>query len=331
MEASRTWLIYLEGGGWCYDSASCKSRCGDPSNPSKVGRCSSKKFADTLSVGGIFWPATNDDLKHAHKAFVKFCTSDAHMGDGEAFGFQFRGQRVVHAVLLDLVQTKGLGSGEGGRRDRVIFGGSSAGARGAMVHLDYVKEMLRSAAVNVEVIGFLDSPVWIDKQSFWSGFPGFPSVTQQVHSYANIQHFGQECGAAHAHHDRWKCMYGQYRLPTLKTPYFLVASQYDSFQLESSVGRKPSTDGELQYANELAAATRQLGSNLSSKDGVVVFSWACYNHATSTSNAAFNAYTCGPDGITMDGAFKRYLAQTGPRIYQDDCGSFSCGRGCAVV
>jgi hypothetical protein len=231
-------------------------------------------------------------------------------------------------VLRDLVQSKGLGSGVGGRRDRIIFGGGSAGARGAMVHLDYVKEMLGSAAANVDVIGFLDSPVWIDKESFQSGFPGFPYITQHVHSYANVQHLGQECAAKHTGDDQWKCMFGQYRLPTLQTPYFVVASQYDSYQLGSAVGHEPKEAEELQYANEFAAATRQLVSELTSKDGVVAFSWACYNHCVSTNTSGFNSHTCDPDGSTMDGAFKKYLAQAGPKLYQDDCGSFGCGRGC---
>ena len=67
-------------------------------------------------------------------------------------------------MLKHLVENKGLGSGLGGRRDRLIFGGASAGARGAMVHLDYVQEMLGEAASNVDVVGFLDSPAWIDKE-----------------------------------------------------------------------------------------------------------------------------------------------------------------------
>merc|ERR1712196_262202 len=115
-----------------------------------------------------------------------------------------------------------------------------------------------------------------------------------------------ECAAQHTGDDEWKCMYGQYRLPTLQTPYFVVASQADSYQLGNEVGRTPSSDGEVQYANEFAAATRELGSQLSKMDRVGVYSWACYNHCVSTSDSGYNSHTCDPDGTAMDGAFKKY-------------------------
>merc|ERR1740127_56805 len=100
-----------------------------------------------------------------------------------------------------------------------------------MVHLDYVQEMLGDAAANVDLTGFLDSPAWIDKESYQSGFPGFPYITQHVHSYANVTHLGAACAEEHPAAEQWKCMFGQYRLPTLTTPYFLVASLADMYQL----------------------------------------------------------------------------------------------------
>jgi hypothetical protein len=94
---------------------------------------------------------------------VPYCTSDAHMGDAEAFGRNFHGAAVVSAVLHELVTTHGLGTSA--PPDRLLFGGLSAGARGAMVHLDYVRSMLpldEAARQRVEVRGYLDSPLWLD-------------------------------------------------------------------------------------------------------------------------------------------------------------------------
>ena len=31
--------------------------------------------------------------------------------------------------------------------------------------------------------------------------------------------------------EKWKCIVGQYRMPLIKTPYLLLADQYDSYQL----------------------------------------------------------------------------------------------------
>lgn len=42
----------------------------------------------------------------------------------------------------------------------VIFGGTSAGGRGAMVHLDIVTQML--SAYGLKVLGVFDSPAYLD-------------------------------------------------------------------------------------------------------------------------------------------------------------------------
>ena len=60
-------------------------------------------------------------------------------------------------------------------KDLVIYGGGSAGGRGAMVHLDYISSMLgHRASANVKVVGFIDSALWIDAAPFRGvDFPGW--------------------------------------------------------------------------------------------------------------------------------------------------------------
>jgi len=331
-QSQNVWIVYLEGGGWCYDAESCESRCGTPSSPSTSSLCSSKKYGDTISAHGLFYPMNDDILMNANKAYVKYCTSDAHMGDGENFGFQFRGGVVVQSVLKDLVATHGLGSGAG--RDLVIFGGGSAGGRGAMVHLDYVSEMLGSAASNVDVVGFLDSPAWVDVEPFSASFPGFPYIVQHVHSYANVDHLGSACVEAYPT-EQWKCMYGQYRLPTITTPYFLVASQADEFQLRNNVGHKPSSSEEQSYAQNFAALTRDLVASVKvASPGNAVYSWQCYNHCVATQHSGFDQLTV--NGNTMDEALQQFLGwlpeTTSPALsWIDTCTDFACGSGCSAL
>ena len=68
-----------------------------------------------------------------------YCSSDAWAGDAgpasNPMGWQFRGQRIVAAVLQTLRQQQGLGSLPG---TRLLFAGCSAGSRGAMFNLDRV-------------------------------------------------------------------------------------------------------------------------------------------------------------------------------------------------
>ena len=180
-----------------------------------------------MSLTGLFSNTVTDSpLSFANKVFIRYCTSDAHMGNAgpseSTFGWHFRGQIVVDSVFTDLLATRGLGAG-----DTVIYGGGSAGARGAMVHMDYIREML--TGVGVSVVGFLDSPYWMDNPPYTGRsdptFPGFPVVTQAVFAMANVSQLGRSCSVHYPGSEGWKCMFGVYRMPFLRTPLLMVASQ----------------------------------------------------------------------------------------------------------
>eukprot|EP00440_Ansanella_granifera_P054762 gb/GFBE01059367.1/.p1 GENE.gb/GFBE01059367.1/~~gb/GFBE01059367.1/.p1 ORF type:complete len:400 (+),score=85.60 gb/GFBE01059367.1/:1-1200(+) len=341
-EGKSLWIVYLQGGGWCYDEASCRDRCGSPQAPYTADNklCSSKEWPSEMPVVGLFYDESSAKLRDANKVFVHYCTSDAHMGDSSAFGWQFRGSRVVQATLKDLVGRRGLGSAQ----HQLLFGGGSAGARGAMVHLDFVPSMLGDAANNVEVFGFLDSPLYVDMPPYGglgTNFPGLAAVTEKVHSFANVAHLGEECAAAYQDAP-WKCMFGEYRMPYVRTPYILVASQYDSYQLGvNGIPDAPNSDDQWKYALSFANRVVDIVKSLRAKWPAnathqnAVFSWSCHNHWTSVDEAGFNKKTCSP-GSTMEGAVQQFLgfvpATTTPSFqWIDTCYGFSCGSGCNMA
>ena len=94
-----------------------------------------------------------------------------------------------------------------------------------MTHLDTITSIVPST---VKVRGFLDSPLWLDYPSFNSSFGGFPLETQKAYEYYGLTPssavVGAECAAKYQG-EEWKCLFGQYRMPLLKTPYLLVAAQ----------------------------------------------------------------------------------------------------------
>lgn len=65
--------------------------------------------------------------------------------------------------------------------------------------------------------------------------------TQQVLAMTNASaRLGAECSAAFPDAaDKWRCLYGEFRAPYVRVPFFLSASQYDSFQLHSNLGHPP--------------------------------------------------------------------------------------------
>ena len=160
-------------------------------------------------------------------------SSDAWAGDAGAesnsWGFVFRGQRILEAIFAELregvsvttssllhfanhthttvssTQTYALTASS-----RVLFGGCSAGARGAMFNLDYVQAMLPPGAP--PVVGFLDSPLWVDVQPAQASITPLENETQAVFALVNATaRLGDACAAAYPGAEGWKCLYGQVR------------------------------------------------------------------------------------------------------------------------
>ena len=96
-------LTTLSCRGWCYDASSCAKR------KTLAPFLTSSKFQLPEHVGkGILSNKEEETpLFAAAKAYVAYCTSDAHMGAREevdpSSGFFFRGAEVLKAVVSDLV------------------------------------------------------------------------------------------------------------------------------------------------------------------------------------------------------------------------------------
>lgn len=285
-------------GFWCLGYDSCMGRA--QNEPDQV---SSNGWSTTTEVGGIFSRdvAQNPVWANANFAYIRYCSSDAWMGNGEAFGMQFRGQALVHATIQDLVANQGLGAGS-----RLLLGGCSAGARGTMTHLDNVAAVLEN--FGVEVRGMLDSSLWVNVQPASSDALGGSLLEQSqlVYEFANTTGIlSPECQEAYPL-TPWYCMFGQYRMPFLQSPYFLSQSQLDDFQLGYDCDTTTTTDAagtvhtqvtseEESCVDGVQSAIRGALSELPAlgQQAVGIFSSTCSLHCV----------TNGPDWwtITVDG------------------------------
>eukprot|EP00041_Stephanoeca_diplocostata_P004778 m.50165 g.50165 ORF g.50165 m.50165 type:complete len:339 (-) comp15359_c0_seq2:14-1030(-) len=238
------YVLYLEGGGWCYDEKSCLARCAGKPDNCQSPLATSKVWEGKQDLGGIFSTHPDESPLHsANKFYLRYCTGDAHMGSAgptnTTHGWHFRGQHTVEASLRLMVTKYGLGSAPG---HTLVFGGGSAGGRGAMVNLDFVPGILDAlGAHGVRTMGFPDSPYWIDESPDRgatppSTFVGFNVTTQGIFRMANITgRASAACSAVYRGDEAWKCALGQYRFPFISTPYLMVASQNDAFQLGMTV------------------------------------------------------------------------------------------------
>lgn len=126
--ASTRVLIYLEGGGACFDDVSCAG------SPQRFGSSDFAAYADALDVGLFDRGDTNNPFRDHSFVFVPYCTGDVHGGTNEnGFGGRTQvGFRNVTRYLTRIVPTFPNATD-------VILTGRSAGGLGAIVNFDQVQ------------------------------------------------------------------------------------------------------------------------------------------------------------------------------------------------
>jgi hypothetical protein len=147
------------------------------------------------------------------------------------WNFAFRGARIVAATIEALVVQQGFGAAQ---NTRLLFGGCSAGAIGAMNNIDAVSRLVPSG---VQVQGFLDAAALVDiLPTGWGWSPDLiPLQTLMSELVAGITPtFEPNCAARYSGAEAWKCLFGQYRMPLLQTPFFMNAPQYDDFEVRAA-------------------------------------------------------------------------------------------------
>ncbi|GBM62538.1 Palmitoleoyl-protein carboxylesterase NOTUM [Araneus ventricosus] len=75
--SSKRWIIYLEGGWYCFDEKSCNHRWSRSRN-----LMSSTLWPETRSVGGILSPDPEENPYwwDANQVFLPYCSSDTWSG-----------------------------------------------------------------------------------------------------------------------------------------------------------------------------------------------------------------------------------------------------------
>jgi len=153
------------------------------------------------------------------------------VGDAITYGYQFRGARIVDAVLASLVSTKGMGASGPAR---LLFGGCSAGGRGAAFSLDYVDAALERAGAApgaVTVYGLLDAALWIDVPPEFDGIVSQQCQTAALAEMVNATRLGDACMAAYPGVESWKCLFGEYRAHSaILKPRTLIRSRRHAFR-----------------------------------------------------------------------------------------------------
>jgi O-palmitoleoyl-L-serine hydrolase len=251
------WIIHFQGGGWCSNSPTCTLRWS-----TQRYLMTSQGAPAVLPVGGIFSTSAqeNPDFLNFTQVYIKYCSSDMYSGNGEqqvdGMTMQFRGNKIVTAILADLQDATVIPSPNLKNATQVLVSGSSAGSYGAASNMDWIASQLTWAKVK----GVLDSS-WVPPlQDYGSGplepQPGSAGYYDYFSAVAD-----QSCAAANPSQPQI-CLPTLQLYPYLSTPVFIYAEQHDPTLSQIKGITNPNDPAQAAYMNQYAASLRQSLQNV---------------------------------------------------------------------
>jgi ribosome maturation protein SDO1 len=254
-------VIYLQGGGACYDEHSCTSRAkGDLGSSKKwPGQLSGSQFLSTDC-------SANPGFCNATGVYIKYCTGDAHSGNHTAptpasWGLIFDGHANFAAILDDLESAHGLGAATD-----VLLTGGSAGGIGTFANADFLADRLPQAMVKAapDAGWFFPAALPADlpdvyAPSDWSHFAAGTHGNQNSENNSLPAFIAGElwgsrgllpasCVADQKPGQWWACSSIHKLYKYIKTPLFVIENQYDSNQIFAQEQAPTSPGSAAEYA-----------------------------------------------------------------------------------
>lgn len=251
------WIIHFQGGGWCSNGPSCASRWS-----TQRYLMTSQGAPSSMPVGGIFSISSqvNPDFLNFTQVYIKYCSSDIYSGDSEqqvnGMTMQFRGHRIVEAIIADLEDATVIPSPNLKDATQVLVGGSSAGSYGAASNMDWIASQLTWAKVK----GVLDSS-WVPTLPNYGSGPRepMPGSVDYYNYYSAV--VDQSCAAANPGQPQI-CLSTLQLYPYITTPVFVYAEQHDPTLSQIKGVTNPNDPAQAAYMNQYAASLRDSLQNV---------------------------------------------------------------------
>uniref|UniRef100_A0A3B5LS22 Notum, palmitoleoyl-protein carboxylesterase a n=1 Tax=Xiphophorus couchianus TaxID=32473 RepID=A0A3B5LS22_9TELE len=247
---SRRWLIFLEGGWYCFNKENCDSRY-----ETMRRFMSSSKWPQTKRGTGILspLPEENPHWWNANMVFIPYCSSDVWSGVTAKTDFA------------------------------VCF----AGGTGVLLNVDRVAELLEGMGyAGIQVRGLSDSGWFLDnKQYHCTDCVDTIGCTPTETIKRGIKYWGSvvpdRCRQSHEG-EEWNCFFGYRVFPSIKSPVFVVQWLFDEAQLtvdNIQLTGQPVQEGQWRYIQNLGIELRN-----TLKDVPAMFAPACLSHEVITRN-----------------------------------------------
>lgn len=286
---SNKWIIYLEGGWYCFDDPSCAQRLNTPGVNSLT---SSRNWLSKRRGFGILSPSAveNPTWYNANHVLVPYCSSDAWSGNVSRFEsggqFSFMGYRIINEVIQELLP-QGLLEAK-----HLLMAGSSVGGIGVILNIDRVAEMMSTAGSSCKVRGISDSGWYLESKPDSTGKCKNNAKNCNKPSQAIQKGMGYWSGvvpsacAKEFQKEPWRCYFGHNVYQTLKSPLFIFQWQYDPTQI--IVDDPTSLHGDATFGQHLMGKVMKLASDMNKSVKVnklsAVFLPACLAHSTLTNS-----------------------------------------------
>ncbi|XP_050233690.1 pectin acetylesterase 7 [Mercurialis annua] len=215
-----SWIVHMEGGGWCDDLESCSQR-------RNTYKGSSLKMEKTMGFSGILGgkQSANPDFYNWNRIKIKYCDGSSFTGDVEAVdpktNLYFRGERVWRAVIDELL-AKGMKNAQ-----NAILSGCSAGGLASILHCDKFAALLPPTA-RVKCVS--DAGFFIHGQDIAGGRAIENFFGSVVRLHGSAKNLPASC-TSKMRPDL--CFFPQYVTQTMQTPLFVINSAYDSWQIKN--------------------------------------------------------------------------------------------------
>mmetsp|Transcript_124151 Transcript_124151/g.386616 ORF Transcript_124151/g.386616 Transcript_124151/m.386616 type:complete len:382 (+) Transcript_124151:292-1437(+) len=327
-------LIYFEGGGWCYDE-----QCENPTWDGTLKDC--RQRATTRLGSSTRWepfqdytlkgmlsidPVANPVFHDWTLVYVPYCDGTSFSGDAVVDDLHFKGKAILDAVLDHVMQSTKIQAAK-----QVVVSGGSAGASTVYYHIDTIADRLRLESG--EVLGLPDAGFFLDMKDK-DGIDCWPAQMRSVFNVSN--------GYAALHSgclqlfqaDPAKCMFPEYYANLIKTRMFVINTLYDSSEISCTLrvnccpggcgGREPTCSGpQMKLLEELHRRHVEAWAPLARRKGNGVWAPACIAHTVSRYEWTDKSWEVPADsGITQAAAVRRWVASQGASsgsfVFQDN-------------
>ncbi|XP_038681262.1 pectin acetylesterase 6-like [Tripterygium wilfordii] len=220
---TNSWLIQLEGGGWCNDIKSCIFR--------KTTRHGSSTYMEKLlNFTGILSnkPEENPDFFNWNRVELRYCDGASFAGNGEdkAAQLHFRGQR-IWLVAMEALMAMGMRNAQ-----QALLSGCSAGGLASILHCDEFRDLFPQST---KVKCLSDAGMFLDAIDV-SGGHTLRNIYGGVVTLQGVQkNLPSTCTN---HLDPTSCFFPQNLVADVTTPLFLLNSAYDLWQVRNSLAPK---------------------------------------------------------------------------------------------